>query len=51
MTRADGNDLEDSYGLVHHNRTPKPALAAFEEMVNAAAPCVAATARSRAVAG
>ena len=24
---------EDSYGLVHHDRTPKPGLGAFEDMV------------------
>ena len=28
-----GNDIEDSFGLVRTNRTPKPALAAFEKMI------------------
>ncbi|HEY3722466.1 MAG TPA: cellulase family glycosylhydrolase [Acidimicrobiia bacterium] len=28
------NRLEDSYGLVHHDRTPKPGLGAFEDMVS-----------------
>jgi polysaccharide biosynthesis protein PslG len=26
---GNADDLEDSFGLVHHNRTPKPALATF----------------------
>jgi hypothetical protein len=30
-SNADG--IEDSYGLVHHDRSPKPGLAAFEAMV------------------
>lgn len=27
------NDIEDAYGLVHHDRTPKPALDTFHAMV------------------
>ena len=34
---GNANTLEDSYGLVHHNRTPKPALAAFKAMVASSA--------------
>lgn len=30
--------VEDSYGLVHHNRTPKPAFGAFETMVRDSGP-------------
>jgi hypothetical protein len=35
---GDANRLEDSYGLVHHDRNPKPALAAFRAMVASSAP-------------
>ncbi len=34
-SNADG--IEDSYGLVHHDRSPKPGLAAFETMVSSSA--------------
>ncbi len=30
---GDRNDVVDSYGLVHHDRRPKPTLGAFETMV------------------
>ena len=36
-TPGNANDLEDSYGLVHHDRTPKPGLAAFRAMVASSA--------------
>lgn len=32
---GDRNDVVDSYGLVHRDRRPKPAFAAFETMVDA----------------
>ena len=32
--KGDGNGIEDSYGLVRHNRTPKPAWSTFVEMVS-----------------
>ncbi|MGZ4737572.1 MAG: beta-galactosidase [Acidimicrobiia bacterium] len=35
--KGDGNDIEDSYGLVRHNRSPKPGWAAFVAMVNSSA--------------
>ena len=35
---GNANTLEDSYGLVHHDRTPKPALAAFKAMVDSSGP-------------
>lgn len=36
--KGDGNNLEDSLGIVHHDRSRKPAFAAFEDMVNRSAP-------------
>ncbi len=31
--KGNGSDIEDSYGLVHHDRSPKPGFAAFVTMV------------------
>lgn len=36
--RGTANEVEDAFGLVRHDRMPKPALAAFEAMVEQSAP-------------
>ena len=33
--KSNGDHVEDSYGLVHQDRSPKPGLGAFESMVDA----------------
>jgi hypothetical protein len=36
--RGTRGTVEDSFGLVHHDRSPKPALAAFAELMHAPSP-------------
>jgi hypothetical protein len=45
--RSNGDSIEDSYGLVDHDRNPKPGLAAFETMVDSSTVVPSAVLRGR----